>query len=117
VVLPAGTRTRVYTVRDSFGHADSVALKVLGQANLGMVTSKHRVRRSGYVTAMVTGLVPGEWARILYKGRLVRSGFSTSTGKFVATFRVGRARGIKQIVGYGHFTDIRRGATTIRVVR
>ncbi len=117
VVLPTGTRTRVYTVRDSFGHADAVALKVLGRANLGMVKSRNRVKRSRYVTAMITGLVPNEWARIVYKGKLVRSGFSTSTGKFVATFRVGRAKGRKQIVGYGYFTDIRRGATTIRVVR
>ncbi len=117
VTLPAGTRTRVYTVRDSFGHADTAALKVLGRVNLGVVKSRNRVKRSGTVTAMVTGLVPNEWARILYKGRLVRSGFSTSTGKFVATFRVGRAKGRKQIVGYGYFTDIRRGATTIRVVR
>lgn len=117
VVLPRGTSTRVYTVRDSFGHADSVALKVLGRANLTIAKSKNRVKRSRFVTATIRGLAPREWSRIRYKGRLVRNGFSTSNGTFSATFRVGRAKGKKRIVGYGLFTDTRRGATTIRVVR
>jgi hypothetical protein len=116
-VLPGGTATRAYTVRDSFGHADSVALKVLGRTNLTVSKSKNRVKRSRFVTATVRGLAPREWSRILYKGKLVRNGFSSANGTFTATFRVGRAKGKKQIVGYGLFTDTRRGATTIRVVR
>ena len=117
VTLPGGTRTRVYTVRDSWGHSDAVALKVLGRTTLAVTKSKNRVKRSGVVTAMVAGLLPNEWARIFYKGRLVRSGHATTTGKFVASFRVGRALGKKRIVGYGQFTDIRRGASTVKVVR
>ena len=117
VTLPAGTRTRVYTVRDAFGHTDTLAVKVLGRATLSVTKSKSRVKRSRYVTATVRYLAPGEWARVFYKGSLVRSGKATSAGTFSARFRVGRALGKKKIVGYGHFTDIRRGATVIKVVR
>jgi hypothetical protein len=117
VTLPAGTANRVYAVRDAEGHADTATLKVLGAKTLPIVTSKYKVKKKRYVTAMITGLVPSEWARIYYKGAFVRSGHATSTGKFVATFKVGKAKGKKSITGFGFFTDIRRGATTIKVVR
>lgn len=117
VTLPAGTRTRVYTARDAFGHTDTQAVKVLGSTTLSVARSKYRVKRSRYVTATISHLAPGEWARIFYKGALVRSGKATSTGTFAASFRVGRAVGKKKIVGYGQFTDIRRGATVVKVVR
>ncbi|MCW2761376.1 MAG: hypothetical protein JWR85_1577, partial [Marmoricola sp.] len=117
VKVPGGTRTRVYTVTDPFGHTDAVALKVLGGKTLAVTKSKNRVKRSRFMTAMISGLAPNEWARLFYKGKLVRSGHATTTGKFVATFKVGRARGKKRIVGYGQFTDLRQGASTVKVVR
>jgi hypothetical protein len=117
VTVPAGTATRVYTAKDVYGSSDTHALKVLGVKRLPVVRSAYKVKRGRYVTAMITGLVPNEWSRIVYKGILVRSGKASATGKFAASFRVGRAKGVKSIVGYGHFTDIRRGATTIKVVR
>lgn len=117
VTLPAGSATRVYTVRDSLGHADTASMKVLGRTNLGVLRSKFKVKRKRAVTATVRYLAPGEWARIVYKGRLVRSGKATSAGTFSASFRVGRAKGRKTIVGYGQFTDLRRGTAVIKVVR
>ena len=117
VTLPAGTRSRLYKVRDIYGHSDTQVVKVLGRATLSVTTSAFRVKRSHVVTASIDNLAPTEWARIFYKGRLVSSGHATTGGKFAATFRVGRAKGRKHIVGYGQFTDIRRGATVIKVVR
>jgi hypothetical protein len=117
VILPAGTATRVYTVRDADGHADTQAVKVLGQVNLSVLRSTYKVKRSRAVTATVRRLAPGEWSRILYKGKLVRSGKASSTGTFSARFKVGRATGRQTIVGYGQFTDIRRGTAVVRVVR
>jgi hypothetical protein len=117
IVLPAGTATRTYVATDPYGHADTQALKVLGKKTLTVTKSQYRVKRGRYVTATVSGLAPTEWARIYYKGRPIRSGFASATGAFTATFKVGRAKGKKSIVGYGMFTDIRRGATTIKVVR
>jgi hypothetical protein len=117
VTLPNGTRSRVYTVRDAFGHANARVVKVLGAAKLSVTRSKFKVKRSHYVTATVSYLAPGEWARIYYKGAPVRSGHASSTGRFTATFKVGRALGKKTIAGYGQFTDIRRGAAVIKVVR
>jgi hypothetical protein len=92
-------------------------VKVLGAAKLSVTRSKFKVKRSHYVTATVSYLAPGEWARIYYKGAPVRSGHASSTGRFTATFKVGRALGKKTIAGYGQFTDIRRGAAVIKVVR
>jgi hypothetical protein len=117
VKVPGGTATRVYTVKDVFGHSDTRAVKVLGQKRLPVTTSQFRVKRNRYVTAMISGLAPAEWSRIFYKGRFVRSGKATSTGRFLATFKVGRAKGRKGIVGYGQFTGIRRGTAVVKVVR
>jgi hypothetical protein len=117
VVLPAGTATRTYVATDPYGHADAQALKVLGKKRLTVTKSQYRVKRGRYVTATVSGLAPAEWARVYYKGRPVRSGFASATGRFTATFKVGRAKGKKSIVGYGMFTDIRRGSSKIKVVR
>lgn len=112
-----GTATRVYTVRDAYGHADTLNLRVLGAKNLPVTKSAYRVKRRHYVTATVHGLAPNEWSRIVYKGNVVGRGPASATGTFTATFKVGPAKGRKRIVGLGRFTDIRRGATTIKVVR
>lgn len=117
VTLPAGTATRVYTVKDPFGHTDAHALKVLGRANLSVLRGKYRVKRSRTVTATVRYLAPGEWTRIYYKGTPVRSGKASAAGTFSASFKAGRAKGIKTIAAYGLFTDIRRGSAVIKVVR
>lgn len=117
VTLAAGTGTRTYKVRDSWGHSDTGSVKVLGRKTLPIAKSKSRVKRSGWVTATIRGLASQEAARIYYKGNLVRSGYATTGGVFSASFRVGKPLGLKRVVGYGRFSDIRRGATTLRVVR
>ncbi len=117
VTLPAGTRTRVYTVKDPFGHVGAHAVKVLGKANLSVLRGKYKVKRSRTVTATVRYLAPGEWTRVFYKGRFVRSGKASATGTFSASFKVGRAKGRKTISATGLFTDIRRGTAVIKVVR
>ena len=99
------------------GHSDTAAVKVLGPKTLPIYKTKSRVKRSGWVTARIGGLASQESAKIYYKGNLVRSGKATTGGVFSASFRVGRSLGMKRIVGYGQFGDIRRGATTVRVVR
>jgi len=117
VDLPGGTGTRTYTVRDSWGHSDTASVKVLGPKTLVVNRTKSRVKRSGWVTARVGGLASQEPARIFYKGNLVRSGKATTAGWFSASFRVGRELGAQRIAGHGQFSDFRRGATTVRVVR
>jgi len=117
VTLPAGTGTRTYTVRDSFGNSSAAAVKVLGKKTLPIYKTKSRVKRSGWITARIGGLASRESAKIWYKGNVIRSGRATTRGVFSASFKVGRSLGQKSIVGHGKFGDIRRGATTIRVVR
>jgi len=117
VSVPAGSGTRVYTVRDPFGHAEAHALRALGAKTLTVAKSKSRVKRSGWVTARIVGLASQEAAKIYYKGNLVRTGKATTAGVFSASFRVGRSLGLKRITGLGQFGDIRRGSTTVRVVR
>ncbi len=117
VKLPSGTGFGRYTVKDAYGHVASAGVHVLGKKNLRVTKSRYRVKRKRLVTATVHGLAPGEWSRIYYKGRFVRSGHASRGGTFTATFRAGRAKGKRTIQGFGQFTDIRRGATKIKVVR
>lgn len=117
VTLPAGTATRTYTVRDADGHSASAAVKVLGAKSLRVNRGTYRVKRSRYKAVQVTGLASRERARIYYRGNLVRYGTASTTGVFAARFRVGRSLGVKRITAYGQFSDIRKGAATIRVVR
>ena len=115
--LPAGTANRVYTVRDAYGHADTATVKVLGKKTLSVVTSKRQVKRPGQVTATVSGLTSGENARIYYKGVLKRAGTAGALGRMAATFNVVQSLGTTAVTATGHYPDIRRGATTIKVVR
>ena len=117
LTLPGGTATRSYTVSDDHGHRASRSVKVLGVRNLAVRTSKYRVKRSHVVTATVSGLASGERASVYYKGHVVRRGAASPAGTFKATFRVGRAKGVKRLTAYGVFRDIRHGSDTIRVVR
>ncbi len=117
VKLPAGTATRTYRVWDSWSHTDTGSVKVLGKKTLPLYKTKSTVKRSGWVTVRIGGLASGEAAKIWYKGNVVRSGKATTGGVFSASFKVGTSLGQKSIVGHGQYGDIRRGATTIRVVR
>jgi len=117
VKLPAGTATRTYRVRDAWGNTDTGSVKVLGKKTLPLYKTKSRVKRSGWVTVRIGRLASGEGAKIWYKGKVVRSGKATTGGVFSASFKVGSSLGRKDIVGHGQYGDIRRGATTIKVVR
>ena len=117
VKLPAGTATRTYRVRDPWGHTDTGSVKVLGKKTLPIYKTKSSVKRNGWVTVRIGGLASQEAAKIYYKGNVVRSGKATTGGVFSASFKVGSSLGQKSIVGHGQYGDIRRGATTIRVVR
>jgi hypothetical protein len=117
VRLPAGTATRTYRVRDSWGNTDKGSVKVVGKKTLPLYKTKSTVKRSGWVTVRIGGLASREAAKIWFKGNVVRSGYATTGGVFSASFKVGTSLGQKSIVGHGRYGDIRRGATTIRVVR
>jgi hypothetical protein len=117
VTLPAGTRTRVYTLKDAYGHVATHSAKVLGAKRLTVTRSQYRVKRARYVTVTVKGLASREPARVLHKGRVVRRGTANASGRFVARFKVTRALGRTTLWGQGQFTDIRRGSTVIKVVR
>ncbi len=117
VTLPGGTHTRVYNVRDAAGHLGSTSVKVLGPKTLTVTRTPSPVKRSRTITVAARGLAPNEAARIFYGSRLVRSGEASSTGNLVARFSSGTSVGTKSIRAYGRFSDIRKGATTVKVVR
>ncbi len=117
VTLPAGTRTRSYAVRDAYGHVDATTVKVLGRRTLVVARTPGRVQRSRVITVAARGLAPHEPARIFYGSRLVRSGAASASGNLVARFSSGTSLGRKSIRAYGRFSDIRKGATTVSVVR
>lgn len=117
VTLPGGTHTRVYNVRDAAGHLGSTSVKVLGPKTLTVTRTPSPVKRSRTITVAARGLAPNEAARIYYGRRLVRSHEASASGNLVARFSSGTSVGRKSIRAYGRFSDIRRGATSVRVVR
>lgn len=117
VTLPNGTATRGYAVRDAHGHVGTASVKVLGARRLVVVRTPGRVKRSHVITVAARGLAPHESARIFYGRRLVRSGAASASGNLVARFSSGRSLGTQSIRAYGRFSDIRKGATTVKVVR
>ena len=117
VTLPGGTHTRVYNVRDAAGHLGSTSVKVLGPKTLTVTRTPSPVKRSRTITVAARGLAPNEAARIYYGSRLVRSGEASATGNLVVRFSSGTSVGTKSIRAYGRFSDIRKGATSVKVVR
>ena len=117
ITLPRGTATRSYAVRDAYGHVDATTVKVLGTRTLLVARTPGTVQRSRTITVAARGLAPHEPARIFYGSRLVRSGEASASGNLVARFSSGTSLGTKSIRAYGRFSDIRKGATTVSVVR
>ncbi len=78
--------------------------------------ARHREARA-QVTVAARGLAAGEAAKIYYGSTLVKSGAASASGNLVARFSSGSSLGTKSIRAYGRFTDIRKGATTVKVVR
>ena len=117
ITLPRGTATRSYAVRDAYGHVDATTVKVLGTRTLLVARTPGTVKRSRVITVAARGLAPHEPARIFYGSRLVRSGAASASGNLVARFSSGTSLGTKSIRAYGRFSDIRKGVTTVSVVR
>ncbi len=116
-VLPFGTAIRTFVVRDRDGHSDSTTVNVLGAKTLPLTRSNYPNQRSSFVTVTVYGLAAGERASILFRGALKASGTADSAGHFRRSIWTGRQLGTGTIGGYGQFGDIRKGYTTIKVVR
>jgi hypothetical protein len=117
VTLPAGTATRTITVTDRGAATDVVTTKVLGTRTLGVRVSKSRVKRGKSVTVKVAGLAVGERVTLRYRGKVVRTGSASTAGTFVRSIPVGRRLGKAAIWATGQFPTIRKGTTSIKVVR
>ncbi len=117
VTLPTGTATRSYAVRDAAGRTDSASVKVLGAKTLTVTRTPGKAKRNTTVTVAARGLAAGEAAKIYYGSTLVRSAPASSSGNLVVRFSSGSSLGTKSIRAYGRFADIRKGATTVTVVR
>ena len=90
---------------------------MLGAKTLTVTRSTGIVKRRAQVTVAARGLAAGEAAKIYYGSTLVKSGAASASGNLVARFSSGSSLGTKSIRAYGRFSDIRKGATTVKVVR
>ena len=115
--LPAGTGKRLLTAKDGFGNTAGSYVNVLGAKTLPVTKAKFRNKRSTFADVTVYGLAAGERASILFRGALKASGTADSAGHFHRKIWTGRKRGKGVVAGYGQFGDIRKGYTTIKVVR
>jgi len=115
--LPAGTARRLIRARDGYGNTAGSYVKVLGTKWLTTTPSKSRVKRNGTLSVVLSGLAPGERARIMYAGALKKQGVAGPGGRLFATFAVGASTGRKLVAGYGQFPAIRRDFAYVTVVR
>lgn len=111
------TGTRTFAVRDRDGHSDTAEVKQLGSKTLRLTRAHYVNKRSSFATVTIYGLASGERASILFRGALKASGTADSTGRFTRSIWTGRKLGRGTVGGYGQFGDIRKGHTTLKVVR
>lgn len=107
-----GTKTITLTVAD--GTSASTTVKALAAKTLSPTVTRAVVPRGGTQTVRVTGLAAGEPLKVIYGGKVIKTGRATSTGTYGYAFPVGRATGLKAVKVQGAFTN-RVGSKTFRV--
>ena len=116
VVLPAGTATRTYLLNNNESELAIFAFKALGAKKLGLGLSRTRIARGRTERVKVTGLAAGEKAKVLFRGKVVRSGKAGADGVFRASFTVTGKPGSAGVKVVGQFVN-RANAKTITVTR
>lgn len=105
VTVPAGTKDHTVTLTGSRAHRRGTAvLRGLDKKTLGL-RLRSVVATGGKQSARVSKLAPGEKVTVYYKGKKVKSGLANSHGRFVASFKVGRADGRFTVKVKGEFAD------------
>lgn len=113
--VPAGaTGTRTITLTVADGTTATTTVKALAAKTLSPTVKRTIVPRGGTQTVRVTGLAAGEPLRIIYGGRVIKTGRATSTGTYAYAFTVGRTTGLKAVKVQGAFAN-RAGSKTFRV--
>lgn len=115
--VPMGSATGTATVTFRTRTATLTrTTKVLGAKKLTVKKSKATVKKNKTFKVTVTGLAPGE--KVLVKVRSSRkTGTANAKGTFVATLKPGSKLGKFTITAVGQFSDIRRGTSTVKVVK
>jgi hypothetical protein len=105
------------SVKDHAGTTKSVVTKVLGIKTLTVKPAMKNVKRGKTVWVTVSGLAGGEKVTLRYRGSVVATGTASSGGTFVRKIHVGSKLGAASIGATGQFPTIRKGGTTIKVIR
>lgn len=112
--LPRGTGTRLVTAHDAAGEIGSVELHALGS-----LTVPFRLKRSVELgdrqVVHVSGLAPGEPARVVFRDREL-TGRADADGDWTARFRVGRPTGEATVKVFGQFRN-RSSAQSFTITR
>lgn len=107
-----GTKTITLTVAD--GTSASTTVKALAAKTLSPTVTRTVVPRGGTQTVRVSGLAANEPLKIIYGGKVIKTGKASSTGTYGYAFPVGRTTGSKSVKVQGAFTN-RVGSKTFRV--
>lgn len=119
IKLPAGTGSTVYKAAWA-GGASAYTIKALDKLVIKPKAAKKSVRRGQKQRIVVKGLAAGENVVVRVNGKRVAKGTSTSGGKFVAKFMMGKKLSHKKkakVKVVGQFRDLRSGTTKFTVVR
>ncbi len=117
VTFPAATAKRIVTVKDRGNNSASIQAVVLGARTFRVVASKAVVTIGRRVTVTVSGLAPAEPVIVNLRGVRKRAGVAGPNGVFTGTFIVTGAPGKASVTALGAFPAIRRGTTSIKLVR
>lgn len=107
-----GTKTITLTVAD--GTSATTTVKALAAKTLSPTVTRTVVPRGGTQTVRVTGLAANEPVKVIYGGKVIKTGKATSTGTYGYAFPVGRTTGLKSVRVQGAFAN-RVGTKSFRV--
>lgn len=116
VVLPGGTARRTYLLNNNESELAIFTFHALGAKRLGLGLSRTRIARGQVERVKVSGLAAGERAKVLFRGKVVRTGKAGANGVFQTQFRVTGKAGSAGVKVVGQFAD-RANAKTLTVVR
>ncbi|MDO9495826.1 MAG: hypothetical protein Q7J48_09005, partial [Nocardioides sp.] len=116
VVLPAGTGKRTYLLNNNESELSMLTFHALGAKKLGLGLSKTRIARGQIERVKIAGLAVGEKAKVIFRGKVVRTGRANKSGVFATAFKVTGKPGFVRVKVVGQFAN-RANAKTLKVTR
>ncbi|MFL6174165.1 MAG: hypothetical protein ACJ716_14850, partial [Marmoricola sp.] len=111
---PLSTGLHTVLVSDRGGNSSSVRTYVLGAKKLTVTPTPSVAARGTAITVTVSGLAPGESAKVVFRGAF-HHGHADPNGVFRVRLGVGTTTGFRTVAAYGLSAD-RKGSHSVKIV-